>query len=322
MVVAVTAAATFGALFLAAAPGGPELRVPAVVALRENAARAKILRALPGSRVVVKRSYSARVALGRVISQRPRAQARVGHGGLVRLVVSNGTPFATVPPVTTGLAPAAARSALARRGFGVRYRHEPSWTVRKGTVIELRPAGGTRVRRPARVSIVVASGYPRAVVPDVLRTDFASAETQLQAKHLRFRIVYRLAPRVSENKVLGQSPAAGTSVYQGTRVELTVARTPRWVKIFAESGSRGYLSDAFTVAKRWRIRYRLAGGDLGLAFAQFRWSPDGDPSGGAGFTVYKSNRLGTYVVPATGTYRLSVSPYLCTDWYVEVDALE
>jgi beta-lactam-binding protein with PASTA domain len=322
VVFAVTAAATFGALFLAAALGGPVLRVPAVVALGEHAARAKILRVLPGSRVIVKRSYSMRVALGRVVSQRPRAQARVGQGASVRLVVSNGTPFATVPPLTTGLAPAAARAALARRGFGGRYRYEPSWTVRKGTVIELRPAGGTRVRRPARVTIVVASGYPRAVVPDVLRTDSASAETQLQAKHLRFQIVYRLAPRVSENTVLGQSPAAGTSVYQGTRVELTVARTLRWVKIFAESGSRGYLSDAFTVPKRWRIRYRLAAGDLGLAFAQFRWSPDGDLFGGSGFTAYNSNRLGTYVVPAPGTYRLSVSPYLGADWYVEVDALE
>jgi len=296
--------------------------VPPVVALGEKAARARILRLLPGSHVIVKRSYSTRTARGRVISQRPRARARVGNGASVRLVVSNGTPFATVPPVDTGLAPAAARAALARRGLGARNRYEPSWTVRKGTVIELRPAAGSRVRRPARVTIVVASGYPRSVVPNVLRTDSTSAESQLRAKHLRFRIAYRLAPRGLANKVLEQRPAAGATVYQGTPVELTVARTLHWVKVFADSGSRDYLSDAFTVPKRWRIRYRLAAGDLGLAFAQVSWAPGGGPFGGAGFTAYNSDSLRTYVVPDPGTYRLSVSPYLGTDWYVEVDALE
>ena len=317
-----TAAATFGALLLAAALRGPTLRVPAVVTLGEKAARARILHVLPGSRVTVRRSYSTHMPRGHVISQRPRARARVGHDASVRLVVSDGTPFATVPSVTTGVAPTAARALLARTGFRGRYRWEPSWTVRKGTVIELRPASGTRVRRPARVTIMVASGYPRATVPDVRRTDSASAETQLRAKHLQFRVVYRLAPRALANKVLDQSPAAGTSVYQGTRVRLTVARTLHWVKVFADAGSRDYLSNAFTVPKRWRIRYRLAAGDLGLAFAQVSWSPDGSLLGGAGFTAYNSDSLRTYVVPDPGTYRLSVSPYLGTGWYVEVDALE
>jgi serine/threonine-protein kinase len=318
---AVTAAATFGALYLAALHR-PALRVPAVVTLDETAARAKLRRLLPGSPLIVKHSYSTRIARGSVISQRPRAKARVRQGASVRLVVSEGTPFITVPPVTTDVTPASARAALARSGLGSRYRWEPSWTVRKGTVVELRPAVGTRVRRPARVTIMIASGYPRAVVPNVLQTKLATAETQLRAKHLAFRIEYRLAPRASAGQVLSQWPAAGASVYQGTRVRLTVARTLHWVKVFADSGSGGYQSEAFTVPKRWRIRFRLAAGDLGLAFAQVSWAPDGDLFGGAGFTAYNSDRLRTYVVPAPGTYRLSVSPYLGAAWYVEVDAFE
>jgi beta-lactam-binding protein with PASTA domain len=297
--------------------------MPPVVALGENAAQARILRLLPGSRVIVRRSYSLRMARGRVISQRPRARARVGHGAPVRIVVSDGTPFVNVPPITTGVAPAAARAVLARSGLGGRYRWEPSWTVRKGTVIELRPAIGTRVRRPAKVTIMVASGYPRAKVPNVLQTNVAEAETQLRARHLRFRIDYRLAPRSSANQVLGQWPDAGTSVYQGTRVRLTVARTLHWVKVFADSGSGDYQSTPFTVPKRWRIRYRLTAGDPGFAFAQISWLPDGDLFGrAAGFTAFGSDSLRTYVVPASGTYRLSVSPYLGAAWYVEVDAFE
>jgi hypothetical protein len=156
----------------------------------------------------------------------------------------------------------------------------------------------------------------------VRRTDFASAEAQLQAKHLRYRIVYRLEPRALANQVLDQSPAAGASVYQGTRVQLTVARTLRWVRVFADSGSRGYVSDAFTVPRSWRIRYRLGTGELGFAFAQVNWSPEGGPFGGDGFTSYHSGGLRTHAVTGPGTYRLSVDPYLGTTWYVEVDALE
>ena len=172
------------------------------------------------------------------------------------------------------------------------------------------------------MTILVASGYPRAVVPDVLRTDSASAETQLRAKHLQFRIVYRLATPALANEVLAQSPMAGHSVLQGTRVELTVARTLHWVKVLASSGSGGYLSRAFTVPKRWRIRYRLNAGDLGFALAQIGWSPEGALFGTAGFTAHDSNRLDTHVVTTPGTYRLSLSPYLGTTWYLEVDVLE
>jgi beta-lactam-binding protein with PASTA domain len=313
------AAATFGALFLAALHQ-PVLRVPAVVMLDETAARAKLRRLLPGSHLIVKRSYSTRVARGSVIRQHPRAKARVRQGASVRLVVSEGTPFVSVPSVATGAAPAAARASLTRSGLRGRYRWEPSWTVRKGTVVELRPAVGTRIRRPAKVTIMVASGYPRAVVPSLLGTNVAAAETHLRAKHLGFRIQYRLAPRASANRVLGQWPAAGASVYQGTRVQLTLALNSGWVKVFAESGSRRYQSDAFTVPERWRIRYRVAAGDLGFALAQVSWSPEGALFAGAGFTAYSSDGLRTYVVRAPGTYRLSISPYLGASWYVEVDA--
>jgi hypothetical protein len=105
-------------------------------------------------------------------------------------------------------------------------------------------------------------------------------------------------------------------------MQLTVARTLHWVKVFAISGSGDYQSGAFAVPKRWRIRFRLAAGDIGFAFARVGWAPDGDPFGGTGFTAYNSDRLRTYVVPAPGTYRLSISPYLGAAWHLEVDALK
>src|SRR5262249_54031843 len=142
-----------------------------------------------------------------------------------------------------------------------------------GRVIELRPPRGTRLRRPATVRLFVASGYPRAVVPDVRRLDLPSAREQLAAKHLGYEIVYRLDRSVPASQVLGQSPAPGATVYTGARVQLKVARTLRWVKVFADTGSDAYQSDSFTVPDRWRIRYRLTpASDFYPALAQFSWA--------------------------------------------------
>ena len=247
----------------------PARKVPTVVSLRPAAARAQILQSLPGATVSVRWVYSTRVSLGRVISQRPAARTSVGGGADVRLTVSKGTPFAEVPAVPVGASAPAAKRTLARTGFSARLHYTPSWTVRKGAVIELRPRPGVRLRRPATVSILVASGYPREVVPQVENADLVSARSTLEAKHLRYQIVYRLMPNEPANQVVGQIPSAGAIVYRGSRIRLAVARTYRWVNLFRWSGTDRFQSDPFTVPARWRIRYRLAAAASLPALAQF-----------------------------------------------------
>jgi beta-lactam-binding protein with PASTA domain len=310
------------ALALAGELREPLSRVPNVVTLREDVARAQIRRSLPTATVSVQRIYSTQVATGRVIRQQPLPRTRLAGSAQVRLVVSKGTPFAHVPTLA-GSPAARAKTSLARQGFGSRYRYAPSWTIRKGAVIELHPRAGTYLRRPATVTIVVASGYPRAAVPDVRNADLASAEAKLQSSHLRYRLVYRLTDAVPPGQVVGQIPPAGVTVYQGTQVRLTVARTLRWVKVFAASGTDTYESDSFTVPQRWRIRYRLAANDFGLALAQFSWSRDGDSLGAGGFLANAPGALRTYVVSnGAGSYRIAVQPYAGTRWYLEVDAFK
>src|SRR5262249_34169752 len=203
-----------------------------------------------------------------------------------------------------------ARATLARSGFGGRYRYTPSWTIRKGRVIELRPGAGTRLRRPTTVDIVVASGYPRSIVPDVENADLASAQAQLAARHLRSRIVYRLSPTIAANLVLHQIPDPGASVYQGSRIRLTVSRTFHWVRVFSASGAGSDESPAFTVPARWRIRYRLGAGGFGLAFAEILWARDGQSSADGSFFARTAGALQTHLVSdGPGTYRLAVNPF-------------
>jgi eukaryotic-like serine/threonine-protein kinase len=298
----------------------PLASVPNVVTLREDAARAQIKHSLPTATVSVQRVYSTRVAAGRVIRQQPLPRTRLTGAAQVQLVVSQGTPYAYVPPLA-GSPAGPARRKLARHGFKSRYFLTPSWTVRKGAVIGLKPGAGTYLRRPATVTILVASGYPRSVVPDVRGTDLASAEFRLGTSRLRYRLVYRLTDEAPPGRVLAQIPAPGISVYQGAQVRLTVARTLQWMKVFAASGTDAFESDVFSVPDRWRIRYRLAPGGFGLAFARFSWAPDGDSATGS-FVATAAGPLRTYGVgDGAGSYRIAVSPYAGTHWYVEVDAL-
>ena len=267
---AASAAVVVAALLVAGEVRNPLLRVPNVVSLREDAARAQIEGSMPAATVSVERIYSTRVGAGLVIRQQPQARSPFPIGTQVRLVVSKGSPYAPVPAVA-GRPAEAAKASLVRQGFTSRYAYAPSWTVRKGSVVGLQPRVGTRLRRPAQVTLVVASGYPHSVVPDVRGTDVASAQQQLAAKHLRYRLVWRLTEG-TPGQVLDQIPAPGMTVYQGAQIRLTVTRTLRWVKLFAVSNSDDYVSDPFTVPEHWRIRYRLTGNDYGLAFAQFSWA--------------------------------------------------
>jgi serine/threonine-protein kinase len=319
---ALSAAVTAGAFLLLDALTGPVLRAPQLVSLRESAARARIRATLPGTAVEVARRYSVRVPSGRVIRQEPTAGRRVPHDASLRLVVSSGSPFAPVPAIAAGALPGVARAALARHGFTPRYRFTPSWTIRKGTVIEVRPRSGTRLRRPARVKIVIASGYPRAVVPNVQDADAATAQAQLLAKHLQYHVVYRIRHDVPAGRVIGQIPAAGATVYAGTHVRLTVARTLRWERIFVQTGVGPYESHPFTVPAHWRIRYRLAPGGFGVPIARIGWRADEEDHGGDGFVATAAEGAQTHAVSTgAGTYRLAVSTYGDTGWSVEVDAL-
>jgi eukaryotic-like serine/threonine-protein kinase len=298
----------------------PLASVPNVVQLHEDAARAQILRSLPAANVSVQRVYSTRVAAGLVMRQQPLPRTKLAGRANVQLVVSRGTPYAYVPSVA-GSRAAPAKAKLVRTGFEARYLLTPSWSVRKGAVVGLRPRAGTYLRRPARVTILVASGYPRSVVPDVRGADLASAESRLESSALRFRIVYRLTDSAQPGTVLDQIPRAGISVYEGAQVRLTVARTLQWMRVFSASGTDAYESDAFTVPARWRIRYRFDADSFGFAFARVTWTRDGDFFGAGNFTANASTALRTYGVPdGAGTYRLSVSPYAGSRWYVEVDA--
>ena len=321
LLVALAVATATGAAILAGVFHGPSVQTPNVVLLSEAAAHARLAETLPHATVAVRRVYSTRTPAGRVIGERPPAGARVSGDTQVVLTVSKGSPLADVPSVRIGVASArAAIAALAGKGFSGRVRWTPSWTIRKGTVIRLTPSSGSRVRRPATVQVLVASGYPRAVVPPVENVGLEEARAQLEAKHLRSYLVYRLDENAPAGRVLRQLPRAGATVYSGTRVRLTVSRTHRWTPVLAQSGSGSFESDPFAVAGRWRVVFRLrSAGEWRAPVAQVSWAEDGSWFTSGGFVAHGTGVRTVPVSGAPGSYRLAVSSFPGTSWQVEVD---
>ncbi len=182
--------------------------------------------ALNGSRLTVgaiRREESMSVPTGLVISQRPAPGSRVPRDTAVQLVVSSGLPAAIVPDVANrpereaGLAINASRLTLGT------IRREESTTIPAGQVISQTPAAGARVPQGTAVQLVVSSGLPATVVPDVVGSTRDGASKLLAAAYLQVgRIEERVAP-TGGGVVLAQNVAPGTQVPRGTPIGFVVS---------------------------------------------------------------------------------------------------
>lgn len=102
---------------------------------------------------------------GTVFAQAPLAGQRLPAGGEVELSVSTGPPQVYVPDVA-GMPADRATELLARMGFDVDRREEPA-PAEPGQVVRMDPRAGTEVVLPSRVTIVVSTGLPVLLDPDV-----------------------------------------------------------------------------------------------------------------------------------------------------------
>jgi serine/threonine-protein kinase len=96
-------------------------------------------------------------AAGTVLEVNPPAGTSVNAGSSVTLVLSSG--FNAVPSVT-GLTESDARAQLVGAGFKVQRTTVVDPTVIPGTVTSQDPAGSTRLKHGATVTIVVAEQAP------------------------------------------------------------------------------------------------------------------------------------------------------------------
>lgn len=150
----VLAAAAAGVIAYFAVQGSI-VRVPSVTGLDRAAAVTRLQEAGLVLRVGDRR-YSAQVAPGLVVSQRPAPGAKVAEGTEVAVSVSAGTESFSMPDVL-GLPLDQARKRLRDRGLAVDVRTVPS-DKPQGTIVSSFPAPGVTVATGEQVRLEVAAG--------------------------------------------------------------------------------------------------------------------------------------------------------------------
>jgi serine/threonine-protein kinase len=126
-------------------------------------------------------------------------------------------------PSVVGLSTAAAVRDLGQHGYVADVRTRVSAGAEPGKVVSQEPAGGTRLDRGGRVTLVAARGAATSVVPDVTGLAVDQAFVRLQAAGLKGNTTKATSTRRPDT-VLKQDPAAATRAQKGSTVLLTISK--------------------------------------------------------------------------------------------------
>jgi eukaryotic-like serine/threonine-protein kinase len=210
------------AVVLAVSSGPAPVKVPDVVGQPEAQATA----ALQADGFVANTTpqASTTVAQGVVISTNPPAGQSAGEGSAVQVVVSNGKPQVTIPPVV-GQDPASAGQQLGAMGLKVTTANESSTTISQGNVTRTSPPAGTVVTVGSTVTVYVSTGPPTVAVPDVRHDNQAQAQAAISAAGLVANFIPQTVSNANQNgMVLSQNPAPGTQVQNGSMVNVVIGQ--------------------------------------------------------------------------------------------------
>ena len=207
--------------------GGGTVTVPSVTGQSEAVASAALRRAglVPVPALTASSSPS-----GVVIGETPPAGSVVGKGTHVTISVSTGPGSSALPDVAA-LTAAQATAKLKGAGFKPIIEAQSSTTAPAGRVISTEPAAETEVRAGASVKVLVSSGPAPVSVPDVVGQSRTAAEATLTNAKLTVGAVTQTTSEQPPGTVLEQSPAAGSSLADGEKVNLTVAQAPKEVAV-------------------------------------------------------------------------------------------
>ena len=208
---------------------GNKIQVPDVSGRSESEAQSMLTQA-GFKKISSEFAYSDSVAEGDVIETTPAAHAEATEDTQIVMKVSKGAEKKTVPNVI-GQADADAQNAIVGAGLSVgtvTYDYHDS--VPKGQVVSQSVAGGKKVPAGTYVGLVVSEGPkpPEKVsVPPVTNTSLENAKQLLSSAGLNTgNVTYQDSDSVPAGSVISCSPGVGSSVEEGTSVNLVVSQKP------------------------------------------------------------------------------------------------
>lgn len=206
-----------------------ETQVPSVIGLTEGTAL-ELLEAAGLRGKVGLRQHDVRIPAGQVMDQEPAANEQVRRGRLVTLTISEGVRMVKVPSVI-GYTEREARLTIENAGFKVlsdslKVFHP---TIPAGSVVEQNPPGNSNQPESSEVRLIISKGTePQLIpVPELVNLTLAEAQQKLaEAKLEQGAPTYRRSEEHFPNIIIEQEPRAGSSVLQGSSVNLVVSQGP------------------------------------------------------------------------------------------------
>ena len=192
-------------------------RVPDVIGLREDAARAELGAA--GFSVSVDYRTDPDGRVGRVLEQDPNADQFVEPESRVTIVVSEGRPLVTVPSVVNQPR-ADARQVLESQQLEVTVTEEDS-DEDAGIVLRTEPPAGTSVPEGTTVTVFYSDGPEE--VPDVVGDPQEVAEDTLTGAGFEVDVIETTDTTEPRGTVIRQSPEGGETASEGSTVTIVVS---------------------------------------------------------------------------------------------------
>ena len=175
-------------------------------------------------RVKIAETYDASVPAGQVVSQYPEAGSKVKEQRLVTVYISKGGEEIEMPDLK-GLSRENAEEKLKKVGLKLGSIYEKNSSEEAGTVIAQDPRAGSKLSKGQSVDITVSKGEKKQKIalPDYRGASLDAAKANLSSNKLRVGSLSREASSQPEGTIIGQSPAAGSEVSEGTAIDFVLA---------------------------------------------------------------------------------------------------
>ena len=223
--------------------------------------------------------FSSHVPKGDIVGTSPAIGSRVGKGGTVLLIVSEGARMISVPQVT-GQALATAEAALRHAGLSPgQVTSQTSTTIQSGIVISTTPTASVSWPQGKPVSLIVSSGQP---VPNFVGQQKSVAEQWAQASGVSLNEVADAKSDQPAGTVTAQSVPPNSSFTPHQVITITISNGPQMVGVPNVDGQQ--ISQAEQQLQQAGFQVKVV--QLGPLNTVFNYSPSGQAPQGSTITLY------------------------------------
>jgi len=165
---------------------------------------------------------------GHVVVQTPAPGNMAVIGSSVDIAISSGKSKLSVPDVV-GIHYSQAVPTIIMSGLlPGNVTEESSETIQAGIVMHQAPKSGTMVELETKIDLVVCSGIPKVIVPNLLNKERDVATQMITDNKLTVgRIGHQYHKSVPKNCVIKQDPSHGSAVIRYSAINIVISQGPR-----------------------------------------------------------------------------------------------